>query len=243
MLHHSNTHTSEDEAKPNAAGESRVPSTPVALAPLGPVGAVEKRACPVCLADVPIERGPCAVYCSPVCRGRNKKGNRGWLSDGRRLDCERCGDPIETGRLRNQAGRTRYCATCGPEAHRERCAKKKLEYRARGVRFRSADRVASPFAGLMAGDVGALSELLASADLIRRGFHVFRAVSPSAPCDLIAVSEQGTFRVEVKTAGRKANGGIVRPKISARVRTRFDVVAYVVHDGAIVYSPEWPKAS
>lgn len=38
---------------------------------------------------------------------------------------------------------------------------------------------------LMAGAAGAIGELVAATDLMRRGYHVFRAMSPVSPCDLL----------------------------------------------------------
>lgn len=247
MLHESDETASETRVKadqPSAALESREAPALVQGLPLGQVGRADQRACPECSVAVPVERGPDARYCSVSCRQRwNRKKRPDWSADGRVVSCERCHGDIEMDRLRNQAGRTRFCGGCAPSARAARTAKKAAQYRDAGVTFPSNRSVASPFRELVAGDVGALSEMMACADLIRRGFHVFRAVSPSAPCDLVAVSEAGTYRVEVKTAGRRANGRVSKPKIAPAVRVRYDVVAYVVHDGEIVYEPEWPKVS
>ena len=49
-------------------------------------------------------------------------------------------------------------------------------------------------------DVGATSELLVCADLLGRGFEVFRAVSPSTSCDLIALKHGRCVRIQVRTA-------------------------------------------
>jgi len=46
---------------------------------------------------------------------------------------------------------------------------------------------------------GAAGELLVSVDLLKRGFFVFRSVSPTAPYDLIACNSQGKlFRIECR---------------------------------------------
>jgi hypothetical protein len=47
--------------------------------------------------------------------------------------------------------------------------------------------------------VGAMTELLICADLIRRGYDVFRAVSPACYCDIIARKEEVTLNVEART--------------------------------------------
>lgn len=47
--------------------------------------------------------------------------------------------------------------------------------------------------------VGATNELIASAELMRLGYFVYRCESPSAPFDLVAYRDGRCFRVEVKT--------------------------------------------
>jgi hypothetical protein len=59
------------------------------------------------------------------------------------------------------------------------------------------------FNGLAASTVGAISELAVCADLLSKGYDVFRSVSPAAPCDLIAQKEGKLIRVEVKTNASK----------------------------------------
>jgi hypothetical protein len=56
---------------------------------------------------------------------------------------------------------------------------------------------------------GAASELLVAADLIQRGFAVFRSVSPAAPFDLIAAAGETLIRVEVRTVAERADGTLV----------------------------------
>lgn len=46
---------------------------------------------------------------------------------------------------------------------------------------------------------GSIGELIACAELMRRGFHVFRCESPNAPFDLVAYRDGQCQRVEVKT--------------------------------------------
>lgn len=54
--------------------------------------------------------------------------------------------------------------------------------------------------GISCGKVGAIAELVVCADLIRRGFEVFRSVSQDCSCDLIVLKDGQAQRVEVKTA-------------------------------------------
>lgn len=69
----------------------------------------------------------------------------------------------------------------------------------------------SQYPGLPTGTVGAINELRVSVDLMARGYAVFRALSPSCPCDLAILKDDNLIRVEVKTGYRLCNG---RPTIS-----------------------------
>lgn len=60
---------------------------------------------------------------------------------------------------------------------------------------------------LPTGTTGALNELLVCTDLLERGYHVFRSVSPSCPCDLVAYRPgQIPRRIEVKTLNGTVKG-------------------------------------
>lgn len=86
------------------------------------------------------------------------------------------------------------------------------------------------------GTSGAICELLVAADLLRRGYHVFRAVSPSCPCDLLAMRDNLSARVEVRKVTRAKHGGIDSGIESSVERSRFDVLARVELDGTIHYN-------
>jgi hypothetical protein len=84
---------------------------------------------------------------------------------------------------------------------------------------------------------GALSELLVATDLMRRGYDVFRALSPSSPCDLIILQGVATQRVEVRTGHRSPTGRLIAP-IGNKDVGRSDIVAIVYDKGKhIVYLP------
>ena len=84
------------------------------------------------------------------------------------------------------------------------------------------------------GDTGAISELDVCAHLMRRGVHVFRAQSPHAPCDLIALHGNRAYRVEVKSA--KLSGK--RTVFPAPSSDRFDVLALALPDGTVILRPD-----
>jgi hypothetical protein len=57
--------------------------------------------------------------------------------------------------------------------------------------------------GLPSGTVGAMAELLVCTDLLKHGYYVFRAVSPSCYCDLFAKKDEKSFEIEVRTASQR----------------------------------------
>jgi hypothetical protein len=74
---------------------------------------------------------------------------------------------------------------------------------------------------------GAAHELVVCVDLMKRGWHVFRAQSPSCPCDLIAMNDNQLLRIEV-TTGTIVKHGIAFPK--KKDSYIFDFIAVVTHN-------------
>lgn len=86
---------------------------------------------------------------------------------------------------------------------------------------------------LSTGVSGACGELAVSVDLLRRGYEVFRAVSPACSCDLVALKDGKSYRVEVRTSQAGA------PKPTAKDAGRFDIFAACTGSAmTIQYSPE-----
>jgi hypothetical protein len=94
------------------------------------------------------------------------------------------------------------------------------------------------------GTVGAVAELLVAADLLKRGYEVFRAVSQACSCDLAVLKNGALLRVEVRTGYFDANGAPFRNKLTAKDVGRSDIHAVVHHypkgGTLITYSPELP---
>lgn len=147
------------------------------------------------------------------CEGQSTQtGRKEGMSEGR--PCRRCGQT-----MLNVHGRRQYCST--------KCAHGKSN---------TAPRVyLSRQLGLSTGQLGAVGELVASVDLIRRGYEVFRAVSPACSCDLIILKNGMLRRVEVRTAYRNVNGTITYPR-QTKDEGRSDVFALIV-DGGVIYEP------
>ena len=98
-------------------------------------------------------------------------------------------------------------------------------------------RKANPHRSLCSpASAGAASELAVCSDLLAKGYHVFRAVSPSCCCDIAIVVGAKMLRVEVKTACRSA----IKPEnlTFPKPKNEFDLLALVVlGDRHIEYRP------
>lgn len=87
------------------------------------------------------------------------------------------------------------------------------------------------------GTTGAIAELIVCADLLKRGFEVFRSVSPSCSCDLAIMKDKKLVRVEVTTGYVTAGGKITHPKQPQHFH-KFDLLAvYVTALGTVNYVP------
>ena len=101
----------------------------------------------------------------------------------------------------------------------------------------------TPKLGIAPNSVGAVSELLAAADLLARGYHVFRSLSPSSACDLVAINPNGgaIIRLEVRTGARTKMGDVRFPRKREDVG-RSDHYAVVVQgEDVIIYDPPLPR--
>ncbi len=84
-----------------------------------------------------------------------------------------------------------------------------------------------------ATDAGAFAELMVCADLLRKHFEVFKAVSAGASCDLIVMKNGAMTRIEVK-CGRVNLDGRVTINLNRNIG-KFDVLAIVDRRGTINY--------
>jgi endogenous inhibitor of DNA gyrase (YacG/DUF329 family) len=79
---------------------------------------------------------------------------------------------------------------------------------------------------------GALHELVVCAELMKLGFYVFRAQSPSSPCDVIALKNNKAYKIEV-TTGYRAGNKIGFPNKGETYD--FDYLAAVLYDKSIFW--------
>ena len=93
--------------------------------------------------------------------------------------------------------------------------------------------------------------MVAAVDLMKRGYEVFRALSPACSCDLIALGPFGALRIEVRTGKKSLITGNLNfsrneqlggaGKKTKRSETDLDHYAVVVHHGTeteVIYFPE-----
>jgi len=125
--------------------------------------------------------------------------------------CKQCGIPFE--------------GVCNQLYHSQGCA--------RLARYGRTPRL---YPELSTGKIGAISELRVCADLLAKGYDIFRAVSPSCPCDLVAFKQGTLKRIEVRTATKTQDGELNFP-LAEKDRGRFDHLAAVLKD-EIIYVPE-----
>jgi hypothetical protein len=94
----------------------------------------------------------------------------------------------------------------------------------------------NPKTVMASATVGAVSELIVCADLLKRGKAVFRAVSASCSCDLAILDNSGLKRVEVTTGHLSPTGKLMHP---SKAKEKYDILAVVtMPSGSITYTPE-----
>lgn len=134
--------------------------------------------------------------------------------------CSLCQDPIPPDRARFSWAK--FCS--------RKCA----------IRSEKSKAPKSAYPGISCPTVGAIHELIVCADLLKRGFQVFRAVSPASDCDLAVLKQFRLIRVEVTTGYISKTGALQYPKHDD---AKSDALAVVVA-GEIHYLPkvsEWYK--
>ena len=126
----------------------------------------------------------------------------------------------------------RYCANCNKKlpSNKWRYCSHECETAFKAKQYRKRN----PFKGKSSGTTGAISELRVSVDLLRKGYDVYRALSPNAPGDLAILIDGNLLLVEVRTTYLYAdNNRISKPKKEGE---NPDIYAYVASD-KIVFEP------
>lgn len=174
----------------------------------------ESLQCPECHKDF-VAHHRSKKYCSKECQTVRARKRQGTYREPLSRICETCSAPFTTTRTA------------------QRCCSKKCTH----TRYLKEWREANPvdYTKVTTGSVGAAGELLVASDLLMKGFHVFRSLSPSCPCDLAILQDGTLLRIEVTTAHWARGGKLQSPK---KDNERYDVIAYIMRSSReIIYDP------
>ena len=92
------------------------------------------------------------------------------------------------------------------------------------------------------GSVGALAEIEVAADLMARGFHVYRNLAPVGPVDMVAIGANGEVTKIQATMGRVTPEG--SPSFGRHCnQPHWEVLAVAFHDRVRYYNREGTEVS
>lgn len=147
--------------------------------------------------------------------------------------------PVNWAMIRDMTKNLKYkyvCGYCGKEgltniANKKLCSKDcKANYYGRvksGLNISSAS-------------VGAMSEMIVCADLLRKGYAVFRSVSASCFCDVIAIKDNEIRKIEIRTGYKVLDGSgrIFFPRIlHLKKGTPTEYAVYSQGENKVYYEP------
>lgn len=82
---------------------------------------------------------------------------------------------------------------------------------------------------------GAISELVASSFLMTKGYDVFRALSPSCYCDIVAIKGTYKYEIDVKSGYSNLSQKLSFPKSHKRTGNVPDLYAVVERSNGKVF--------
>jgi hypothetical protein len=91
------------------------------------------------------------------------------------------------------------------------------------------------FPGISTGTVGAITELAVCQHLLSDGYAVFRSVSPSALCDLVAIRGSTIRLFEVRTGRRSYTGAPTFPRKVHRPVPNLEFAIYFPTEGDFLF--------
>lgn len=127
------------------------------------------------------------------------------------------------------------CLYCSKEENTYVANKKFCSVKCRTIFYGTRNK----FPELSTGGMGAISELIVCADLLKNGYAVFRSVSPSAFADVIAVKNGVTRYLEIRTGATYGTTGKLSysMKISHKEGEPTEFAVYVESTNKIHYIP------
>jgi len=102
------------------------------------------------------------------------------------------------------------------------------------IYYKQENGFASAFSKqITTGTVGAISELIVATELMKNGYEIYRAISPSSSCDLLGLKGGKLYSFEVRTGYHNKK----KDKVSySKARIKANYVAVVVFDSEKVAS-------
>ena len=132
------------------------------------------------------------------------------------MDCVFCGVTIPKTKRKH----AKYC---------NRSCQKKAKY----VKWAKLN----PNLGLSTATVGQIAELYVACDLLKKGYEVFKALSPGASCDLAVLKSGRLIRIEVRTGFKVPFSGKIIYGKYKKDHDRQEVFAIWFKTGEIIYQP------
>lgn len=130
--------------------------------------------------------------------------------------------------MENYIGRgknTLICEICGNDFRAIQAGAKTCSSECRLKRNRKmTGRIASN-SNIPTGTVGAITEIEICADLMRKGYAIFRAMSPACFCDVIAIKDNKIFRLECRTGYYNQNNS---PAFASTIHGEIDYFAVYI---------------
>jgi len=129
----------------------------------------------------------------------------------------------------------KVCVVCGKEypaskTYQKYCGKSCA--RSNHSKHSLTSVVKSEGVRLSTGTIGAITELVVSADLMKKGYEVFRALSPSCSCDVLALKDGLITKFEIRTGTYTVNNILSYGKANVRA----DKIAVATYsDNAVHY--------
>ena len=122
----------------------------------------------------------------------------------RTISCLYCG-----GKFMAKAVNQRYCSLqCARNFKREKYFNDHPRKPAKHWSIKKREEYKKITNGLPPATSGAISELIACADLLHKGYYVFRTISANSPYDIIATKNGTILKIEVRTGTVLKNGKI-----------------------------------
>lgn len=114
----------------------------------------------------------------------------------------------------------------------------KQKYCSDDCRYKGQERklLKNLYRGKSSNTTGAISELRVAIDLLSKGYDVYRALSPTAPCDLAVLKDMQLLKLEVRTAP-KTKAGVIYKVRSKQEEGQTDIVWAWVCPDEIIYEP------